>query len=134
MKICVPTEDDGGLDAATFDHFGSAPYFTVVDTEGGDPEVVPNRGHRHRAGQCHPLEHLHDRGIDAVVCRGLGRRAYAALAQGEIEVLVSKKETVREVIEAVRSGEAERLSEDEACAGHGHGHRHGRGHGGGTCR
>ena len=28
MKICVPTENDRGMEAIAASHFGSAPFFT----------------------------------------------------------------------------------------------------------
>ena len=34
MKICIPTMDDRGREGMPSDHFGSAPFFTFVDTEG----------------------------------------------------------------------------------------------------
>ena len=33
MKICIPTADNNGMDAKASAHFGSAPYYTVVDTD-----------------------------------------------------------------------------------------------------
>jgi hypothetical protein len=33
MKICIPTETNEGKSAAVYGHFGSAPYFTIIDTE-----------------------------------------------------------------------------------------------------
>ena len=36
MKICVPVENNKGLDSKPFGHFGSAPSFVVCDLETGD--------------------------------------------------------------------------------------------------
>lgn len=33
MKICMPTEPNNGLSSKVCDHFGSAPFFTVYDTD-----------------------------------------------------------------------------------------------------
>ena len=33
MKICVPTANDQGFAAPAYDHFGSAPFLTLVDLE-----------------------------------------------------------------------------------------------------
>jgi predicted Fe-Mo cluster-binding NifX family protein len=40
MRLCIPTIDDAGLDAQLSAHFGSAPYYTIVDTESEAFEVV----------------------------------------------------------------------------------------------
>ena len=32
MRICIPSEDASGLDARTYDHFGSAPFYALDDT------------------------------------------------------------------------------------------------------
>ena len=54
MKICVPTATDAGLEAPVFGHFGSAPFFTVVDTDDGKVEVIPNTNSHHAHGTCSP--------------------------------------------------------------------------------
>ena len=42
MKICIPTETNQGNTAQVYGHFGSAPYFTIYDTEAKSLEVVDN--------------------------------------------------------------------------------------------
>jgi hypothetical protein len=50
MKICIPTHDERGLQSEVFGHFGSAPFFTLVDSESG--EVVLQDGSAiHTAGE-----------------------------------------------------------------------------------
>ena len=34
MKICFPVEKDEGIESQVYNHFGSAPVFIMVDTEG----------------------------------------------------------------------------------------------------
>ncbi len=132
MKICIPTADNRGLDAAAYGHFGSAPYYTIADTEQDEVESILNRGHRHRHGSCDPVEHIEMHNVDGVVCPGLGRRAFASLNRAGIDVYVSDRATVREILDEARQGRLKPLTADQACAGHGHGqdpqhgrHRHG---------
>ena len=40
MKIAFPTQDNKGLESAVYSHFGSAPFFVVVDAENGELEVT----------------------------------------------------------------------------------------------
>jgi len=42
MKICIPSKDPRGLSSEVFDHFGSAPWFTIVDTEEGKVRTIRN--------------------------------------------------------------------------------------------
>jgi predicted Fe-Mo cluster-binding NifX family protein len=124
MRICVPTVDNGGLEARANDHFGSAPYFTLVDTDSHEVRVIANPEAEHEHGQCRPLRWLRPEGLDAVVCRGMGRRALAHLRREGIDVFISNDPIVSQAVSAVVSGEATRLTSLEACHGGGH-HHHG---------
>ena len=42
MRICIPTETKDGKTAKVYGHFGSAPYFTVYDTDKDTVEVIDN--------------------------------------------------------------------------------------------
>jgi predicted Fe-Mo cluster-binding NifX family protein len=129
MKICIPTLSDLGVDAEMSEHFGSAPYFTIVDTEGDGVEVVRNSGLGEGPHSDHHVGALTARDVDAVVCNGVGRRAFAALHQAGIDVFSPSGKTVGGAVEAVRDGSATPLTEDQACGG---GRREGRGHRGGS--
>lgn len=122
MKVCVPTENDSGMKSTAYGHFGSAPFFTVVDTESGKVEVIQNANDQREHGTCSPMRHLVSRGIDAVICRGMGRRAIASLEQANVGVYVTDREIVSEIVESVRKGEVRRLSAEEACQGRAGGH------------
>jgi predicted Fe-Mo cluster-binding NifX family protein len=122
MKICVPTENDKGLDSTVYGHFGSAPFFAVTDTETDHVEVITNRERRHRHGECSPAERIGSRGIEAVVCGGMGKRAFQSLAGAGIDVFLSDAETVREAVSAVRDNKVRRLTAESACGGRGHQH------------
>ena len=118
MKICVPAESDAGVEARVPEHFGRAPYLAVADTETGRVEV-------RSAGGCHDDHHvgqIRGAGAEAVACRGLGRRAFAALQEAGIPVLISNRDTVADVIEDARQGRLRSMDASEACGG-GHNHR-----------
>ena len=127
MKICIPTVDDLGLQGKPSDHFGSAPFFTVVDTDSGSCEVIANGGHGH-GGRCAPTDLIGEHGIDAVVCRGMGGPARASINALGIDVLRADGESVAEISTAAGQGKLQRLGADQACGGHHHGSM-----GGGQC-
>jgi predicted Fe-Mo cluster-binding NifX family protein len=119
MRICIPVADDSGLDSRLYDHFGSAPFFALADTESGAVDVVRNSGHHHGHGQCRPIAHVDVDRTDAVVCQGMGKRAFASLRKGGLEVWITDADTVRDAIAEARAGRLEKLSVDGACGGHG---------------
>jgi predicted Fe-Mo cluster-binding NifX family protein len=131
MLACIPTNGNAGLADTVSDHFGSAPYFTLVDSETGEVTVIENRDHHHRHGMCQPLAQLAGHNIDCVVCSGMGRRAVGGLKKAGIKVYNAGGENVGQVIDKIKSGELVEMSPADACRGHGSGagHGHGRGQG-----
>jgi predicted Fe-Mo cluster-binding NifX family protein len=116
MRICIPTHGDEGLGAEVAGHLGRAPFLTLVDTESGELAVIQNAPHR--AGRCQPTAPLEGRGVEAVVCSGVGRRAMATLETAGIRVLTTHAARVAEVLESLRNGSVREMSALEACAGH----------------
>jgi predicted Fe-Mo cluster-binding NifX family protein len=129
MKLCIPTMDDKGLQAVPSAHFGSAPFFTFVDTDTGEVEAQRNGGDHHAHGACRPLDFLGTRSVDAIVCRGLGRRAFSRLESGGVAVYVSLEKDVEATVAAFKDGRLRHLTSEEACQGHDHDHGHGHGQG-----
>ena len=130
MRVCIPTMDDRGREGMPSDHFGSAPFFTFVDTDAGTYEAVRNGGASHVHGACQPLSFLGSRGVDAIVCRGLGRRAFSRLAGAGVQVFVTLEKNAEESVAALKEGRLRLLTSEEACHGHGHGvSGHGHAHG-----
>ncbi|MGE5559018.1 MAG: NifB/NifX family molybdenum-iron cluster-binding protein [Bacillota bacterium] len=121
MKICVPTIGNKGLDETVSEHFGSAPYFTVVDLDSNGIEVIDNQNEHHSHGQCHPMQSLTGKGIDGVVCGGMGRRAVELLNSDGIKVYLGNGNTVKTIIEQYKQGKLKELTMEGACGGHGSG-------------
>ncbi len=86
MKICIPTIDDGGFEGILAEHFGRAPFLTMVDVPKGEVQVVRNPGCHSRAHECHHIPVLASHGVRAIVCRRLGRRALSSLNASGINV------------------------------------------------
>jgi predicted Fe-Mo cluster-binding NifX family protein len=136
MKLLIPTENDLGLSAQAADHFGRAPYFTLVDTETGDVRTFRNaaaghgHAHGHGGGVCRILDQTDLPPFDAIVCREIGRGALTALQEDGIRVWTSREYRVSEIANAVKGGSATPLSPADVCSGEGegrgphHDHRH----------
>jgi len=114
MRICVPTEGNGGLDDRVGEHFGRSPTYTIYDTETGEVEILSNTS-EHLGGRGLPTELLAQAGVDVVLCAGLGPRALALLSQYGIKVHTGASGTVREALQAWQAG---RLSGAEPCERH----------------
>ena len=121
MRLCLPTVDDRGRDAVLSTHFGSAPYFTVVDSQTDEIEVVRNRHAQHAPGSCESARGLAGLDVHAVVCLGLGGRAHGGLLRAGIDVYVAEAGSVHDAVEAFRAGRLPPLRAEEACGG---GHHH----------
>lgn len=104
MRICIPTETDGGAASSISRHFGRAPLFTIVDTETGDVHALrnPHPGHVH--GHFDPVSALGSENLDAVVVAGIGGGALRRLRSAGMPTYLTTADTVDQVMEAVRSG------------------------------
>jgi predicted Fe-Mo cluster-binding NifX family protein len=126
MRLCIPTDTDRGLDAAISAHFGSAPYLTLVDGDSGRVQVIVNRQAHHAPGSCDTAQTLPGHDVRAVVCLGLGRRAFASLQHLGIEVFVTDAARAGAAAEAFQEGALRTFTAADACGGgRGAGHRHG---------
>jgi predicted Fe-Mo cluster-binding NifX family protein len=124
MKICIPVMEDKGLDSVVSEHFGSAPLFLVVDTDGEACRAIANRNRHHAHGMCAPLASLQGETLDGIVVGGIGRGALGKLAAAGLRVFLARHATVRETIDAFKAGALRPVTPGMSCAGHGHGHRH----------
>jgi predicted Fe-Mo cluster-binding NifX family protein len=137
MKICIPTNDDAGHSVA--EHFGRAPFLTMLDVASGNAKVVRNPGCHSHSGECHHIPILEAHGVEAVVCSRVGRRASSNLRASGIEVLAAPAEaSVEAIFAGARAGELRPATVSGGSGGrcgrehgHAHHHRHRHGPGGG---
>jgi predicted Fe-Mo cluster-binding NifX family protein len=150
MLACIPTKGDGGLNDTVNEHFGSAPYFTLLNTATDEVTILSNRNAHHDHGTCHPMNQLAHYKIDCVVCTGMGRRAIEALNAEGIQTFHSATARVSDIAEKLRTNSLTAMDPMSACRGHGQtggcGHSHtpiggslpgrgtGYGQGGGGCQ
>jgi predicted Fe-Mo cluster-binding NifX family protein len=119
MRICIPTETNEGKNAKVYGHFGSAPYFTIVDTEKDSVEIIDNTNQQHAHGMCQPMSALMGKNIDAVVTGGMGARAVQGLNQGGIKAYRAIPGTVADIVIQFTKGGLEEITVHNACAQHG---------------
>jgi predicted Fe-Mo cluster-binding NifX family protein len=118
MKICVPTDTDNGADAAVMAHFGSAPFFTIYDTDTKRFELIDNRNLHHIHGGCQPLLALSGQVVDIVICGGMGARAVQKLSEGGIKAFKIKGATVKEALVNYFEDNLNEITPLNACQDH----------------
>jgi predicted Fe-Mo cluster-binding NifX family protein len=121
MRIAFPTQDDRGLESPVYGHFGTAPFFVVVDDETGAVEAVSNMDLNHSHGQCQPMKALGRTKVDAVVVGGIGGGALNGLLAAGIRPYQAIEGTVAENLKLFKSGVLPQFTFNQTCAGHGSG-------------
>lgn len=119
MKVAMPVQVDNGMDSVLSGHFGSAPFFAVLDTESGELQVVENDEAMHEHGQCMPVDSLAELGVQAVLCNGMGRRAIMKFVDQNIRVLQAMgDEKISDILPKLRNQLYVDFSLQNACSGH----------------
>ena len=121
MNICIPIDEDKGLESRVCAHFGSAPVFLIVDTDSGRCRAIPNQNQHHSHGMCMPLASLEGERIDGIVVGGIGMGALNKLDAANIRVYTSENATVGETVDAFKAGTLRPMQPNEACMRHGRG-------------
>jgi predicted Fe-Mo cluster-binding NifX family protein len=121
MKVVFPTEVNMGMDSIVFEHFGSANFFILVDSENGNMEVVLNQDLNHQHGQCQPMKAIGGREIDAVVVGGIGGTAMTKLKKSGKTVFKAVTGSVKENLDLLKAGKLTEFMPFDICGGHGHG-------------
>ena len=119
MKIAFPSQENIGLDSPVYAHFGSAPYFVIVDSNAGDVNIIENKDLHHLHGNCQPLRALGGISVDAVVVGGIGRGALTKLYQEGIAAYRAVEGSVSENLALIKSEKLPRFNIDQTCQGHG---------------
>ncbi len=118
MKVGFAVRRNEGIESKVFDHFGSAPEFIIVDTEGRDVLTVNNKDLPHAHGACNPMVALDGKSVNAMVVGGIGSGAIVKLNAMGVKVYAAGAPTVKENLELLSQDKLEELSVDNACRAH----------------
>ena len=97
MRVAIST--DGDLVSA---HFGRCPTFTIVDIDNGNivrKETLENPGHQ----PGFIPQFLHEKGVECIVCGGMGRRAMDLFEQNGIRTILGFSGKVEDAINGLLS-------------------------------
>lgn len=124
MRIAFPVIEDRGLESPIYSHFGSAPFFMVLDSANDALEALSNTDAHHIHGQCQPLKALGGTAVDMVVVGGIGAGALMKMQDQGIRVFRAVEGSVAENLDLLKSGKLPEFSANMTCSGH---------HGGSGC-
>jgi predicted Fe-Mo cluster-binding NifX family protein len=128
MRVAIPTNQPGGLEAGRSDHFGHCDVFTIVDlNENKEIEkvsIIANGDHE--AGGCMvPVKVLQEGGAEAIIVGGMGARPMQGFAGVGISVYFADKNTIKTVDDAIAkfaAGQLPMMHADQVCKGSGNCH------------
>ncbi len=117
LRIAIPSEAPGGLDAKRSGHFGRCECFTMVDVvEGEVAEVAVLTNAPHTEGGCMaPVLALAEQNVDAIVVDGIGGRPLMGFNQVGIAVHAGIGADVQTTVDAFIQGGLPVVGFDNAC-------------------
>ena len=118
MKVGFAVQTNQGIESEVYDHFGSAPAFIIVDTDGKEILTVNNQDLHHVHGACNPIMALDGKSVDAMVVGGIGSGAITKLNAMGVKVYAAAAPTVKENLELLTQNKLEELSVYNACRAH----------------
>jgi predicted Fe-Mo cluster-binding NifX family protein len=114
VRIVIPVMDKSGLEAQLSEHFGRAPFFTIVDLDKDGSvtgqKIEPNTS-EHYGGSGHPPDRILQFQPDALVTYGMGPRALRIFQSANVAVLRTNGNTVKDVVYSYVSNQLEELTE-----------------------
>jgi len=118
MKLAFPTSEKNDKDSPVHNHFGSAPYFVIVDTDTDASYTIDNQNLNHTHGNCQPLVALGGIKVDAVVVGGIGGGALRKLLQAGVKAFRAVNGTVLDNLALVRDNRLDEFDPEHTCQGH----------------
>ncbi len=121
VRLAVPTNGSGGLDASRSAHFGHADSFTIVDVVDGaiaGSDVLVNPPHEH--GGCGLIvSQLAQSGVTTPIVVGMGGGPLSAMrAHGMTALFDDASPTPRAAAEAYLTGTLPAFGGNHVCRGH----------------
>jgi len=117
IRIAIPSELPGGLEARRSGHFGRCECFTLVDLEDGavgQVSVLTNAPHT-EGGCMAPVMALAEHMVDAIVVDGIGGRPLMGFNQVGIAVHAGVGANVQTTVQAYLQGGLPVVGLEGAC-------------------
>ncbi len=118
MKVCIPIEENKGIESVAYNHFGTAPIFLIYDSEREEIKVIENGDLNHSHGMCQPLKALGGEKVDVILVGGVGAGVLMKLNNQGIKVYRVEKDTVIKNIELLKRNELAEFTINNSCNHH----------------
>lgn len=120
VKIAIPSDQPGGLEAKVSGHFGHCDLYTIVEMDkDGIKSVATLPNLPHQVGGClAPVQLLADQGVTKLLAGGMGMRPLMGFNQAGIEVYLAHGQlSVGSSVKSFCSGQLPVFSMESACGG-----------------
>ncbi|MGD0817060.1 MAG: NifB/NifX family molybdenum-iron cluster-binding protein [Methanomassiliicoccales archaeon] len=117
MKIGIPSNSPGGLDAGVSAHFGHCDLFTAVEIEGSQIKTVWTIDNDGEHNCMIPVRKMADAGIDAVLIGGIGRRPLMEFQNNDIKVFIGAEGMVKDALANYLSDSLMEATVQDVCQG-----------------
>lgn len=118
MKVCIPVQENKGLESIAYNHFGSAPFFIIYDSENGQMKVIENKDLHHAHGMCQPLKAMGGEQVDAILVGGIGAGALMKLSNQGVKAYKVANATVLENISMLKDKKLAEFTANNSCNQH----------------
>ena len=116
LRLAVPSDLPGGLDAPRSGHFGRSPSFTIIDIVDDvvvNTFMVPNQPHEKGDHGLTQVLMLGENSVDVVIVAGIGRKPLLTCLQAGMRVFAGEdRPTVRSVVQAFVDAELVPVGKD----------------------
>lgn len=118
----MPVNENNGLNSQPYNHFGSAPFFLIYDTQSAQLTGINNGDLNHEHGMCQPLKALCGHDIDVILVSGIGRGALTKLAAQGIKTYHAEPTSFEANISLLKEAKLDTFDTDQVCTSHDCGH------------
>lgn len=119
VKLAIPSDAPGGLDADRSGHFGHCDCFTIIEFINGKQEhisILENPPHA-EGGCLAPVNLLAQNGVNTIAVGGIGMRPLIGFQSAGIKVIRGEGTKVKETAAAYLQGALSVIGSEETCHG-----------------
>ncbi|GAB6189269.1 NifB/NifX family molybdenum-iron cluster-binding protein [Marinitoga arctica] len=109
MKLAIPSQGKT-LDSLSNDRFARAELFVIYDlTKGEIAEIIENTANDAHGMGPKVSQMLAEKGVNVLILESVGKNAFEVLKAAGIEVYLTKKDTLANIIENYKNGKLEKV-------------------------
>lgn len=115
LKMAVPVASNIGLDSPISSHFGRAPGFMTLQSDGTDL-VFHDSCLSRKASECAPVSMFVAEDVEFVVAKSMGKGALNRCHQAGLLIFQTGASSIAELLEAMQGGPLMDFPDDALCS------------------